>query len=83
MGTDYIVEVWLGDPVESRSGTLLEGYMYVDDNGRATVIHDRSGRPDVYPWPLLAGPVLRMTARVKGRRRKVIYEHPQWAPQDR
>ncbi|GIG25708.1 hypothetical protein [Cellulomonas denverensis] len=80
LGTDHIVEVWVGDPVTSRSGTLLEGHVYVADDGRVTAIHDRSGRPDVYPWPLLAGPVLRMTARIKGRKRKVIYEHPSWTP---
>ncbi len=80
LGTDHIVEVWVGDAGTSRSGTLLEGHAYVADDGRVTVIYDRSRRPDVYPWPLLAGPVLRMTARIKGRKREVIYERPSWTP---
>lgn len=78
LGTDHVVEVWVGDPLTSRDGTLLAGHVFVADDGRVTVVHDRSGRPDVHPWPLLAGPVLRLTARVPGRRRAVLFEHPSW-----
>jgi hypothetical protein len=80
LGSDSVVEVWVGDPLTSRHGILLAGHVFVDADGRAAVVHDRSGRPDVHPWPLLAGPVLRLTARARGRRRTVLFEHPSWRP---
>jgi hypothetical protein len=50
---------------------------------RLWVIYDRSGRPDVHPWPLLHDPALRLTVRMLGKRRKVIYAHPDWTPAQR
>ncbi|WP_116450353.1 hypothetical protein [Blastococcus litoris] len=83
LGTEHVVEVWVGDPATSRDGTSPDGHVYVADDARVTAIHDRSGRPDVHPWPLLAGPVLRMTARIRGRGREVVHEHPSWTPPER
>ena len=83
MGSEYLIDIWVGDPRSSIDGTLISGYVYAADDGFVTAIHDHSGRADVYPWRLLAGPVLRMTARMPGKRRKVIYAHPEWAPRRR
>jgi hypothetical protein len=65
--TDYIVDIYVGDPSTSLDGTRLEGYVLTGEEGCVHVIHDRSGRPDVYPWKHLRGPVLRMTARLPRR----------------
>ncbi len=78
VGSDHVVEIWVGDAEQSISGTLLEGNVLVGDDDRVMVLYDRSGRTDVYPWALLPGPVLRMTARVPGRKRQVIFAHPTW-----
>jgi len=78
VGSDYRLEVLVGDPATSVSGTLLAGYLYDSDKG-IQVIHDRSRRPDVYPWPLLAGPVLRATACLPKRSRTVVFQHPDWS----
>jgi hypothetical protein len=78
--SEYLVEVWVGDPSTSIDGTLIGGYIFTTDDGQLQIIHDRSGRPDVYPWRLLLGPVLRVTARLPGKRRFVVYAHPDWMP---
>ena len=44
------------------------------------IIHDRSGRWDVYPEPLLLGPVLRIELLRPRRRRLVLFAHPDWKP---
>jgi hypothetical protein len=78
--TDFIVEIWVGDPSVSRDGSLLAGHLFTGEGGRPQIIFDRSGRPDVYSWRLLTGPVLRITARQKGKRRQAVYTHPDWSP---
>jgi hypothetical protein len=78
--TDYIVEIWVGDPATGRDGSLLAGHLFTGADGRPQLIFDRSGRPDVYAWHLLSGPVLRIAARHKGKRRQQVYVHPHWAP---
>lgn len=75
---DHLVEIVVGDPVRSIDGSLLAGYVVTTERDELQIIHDRSGRPAVRPWPLLAGPVLRITARLPTRRREVIYAHPGW-----
>jgi hypothetical protein len=80
VGTDYIVEGLVDDPATAIHGTAFAGYVFVGDDGRLWVIYDRSGRADVYPWRLLLGPVLQLTVRTPGKRRKVIYRHPDWNP---
>jgi len=78
--TDYLVEVLVGAPATSIDGSSLAGYLFTAGSGQVQIIHDRSGRPDVYPWSLLAGPVLRVTARLPSKRRSVVYMHPDWNP---
>jgi len=78
--TDYLVEIWVGDPASSIHGSLIGGYVFTTADGHLEIIHDRSGRSDVYPWRLLLGPVLRATARLPGKRRSVLYAHPDWHP---
>jgi hypothetical protein len=80
--SDFLVEMWLG-PTSSIDGTLLAGYVYTDEDGHLRIIHDRSGRSDVYPGPLLAGPVLRVAVRLPGKRRTIAFAHPDWTPRDR
>jgi len=80
VNTEYLVEIWVGDPSTSVDGSLVAGYIFTTGDGQLRIIHDRSGRPDVYPWPLLIGPVLRATARLPRKRRAVVYAHPDWEP---
>ena len=58
VNTPYLVEIVVGDPTTSVDGSVLAGYVFTTDLGELQVIHECSGRPDVYAWPLLAGPVL-------------------------
>ena len=79
LGTDERLEILVGDPQRSIHGTLLGGHVYIDD-GTPTIIHDRSGRPDVFPWQLLSGPVLRIQLLRPRRPRVVLFAHPDWSP---
>ncbi len=83
LDSEYLVEIWVGDPATSIDGSVVAGYIYTDQEGELKMIHDRSGRPDVYPWRPLMGPVLRITARIAGKRRTVAYAHPDWSPRTR
>ncbi len=69
------------DPPTAIFGTLLEGFVYLDDQV-PTMIYDRSGRPDVYPWRLSAGPVLRIYELRPRRKKAVVFAHPDWSPRD-
>ena len=53
--------------------------LYVE-NRTPTIIHDRSGRSDVFAWRLLSGPVLRIELLRPRKRPVVLYAHPDWAP---
>jgi hypothetical protein len=78
VGTDDRLEILVDDPAVAKSGTSLGGHLYRGDEGTVLIIHDRSGRPDVYPWPLLRGPVL-LIRLLRPRRRAVeLYRHPLW-----
>ena len=79
LGTDSQLHIIVGEPAKSIDGTVLEGFVYLD-GAVPTVIHDRSGRPDVYPWPLLWGPVLRIYELIPRRKPRVLYAHPDWNP---
>jgi hypothetical protein len=81
--SEYLVEILVGDPATSIDGTLVAGYVYTDPDGELRIIHDRSGRPDVFPWRPPIGPVLRVSARLPGGRRTVIYAHPEWTQRSR
>lgn len=78
--SEHLIEVVVGDPATSVDGSLVAGYVFTTDSGELRIIHDRSGRPDVYDWPLLAGPVLRVAARLPKHRRTIVYTHPEWEP---
>lgn len=72
---DNRVEIVVGDPLTSIDGSVIAGYVYLEGDD-LMIIYDRSGRADVYPWRLLAGPVLEVLS-LSGRRRS-IYRHPHW-----
>jgi hypothetical protein len=71
-GRDCRLRIVVDDPATAIDGTVLEGFVYLDGSV-PTIIHDRSGRPDVYPWPLLAGPVLRIYELAPRRKPLVVY----------
>lgn len=78
VGTDERLDILVDDPAVAKSGTRLAGYLFRADDGTVMIIHDRSGRPDVYPWRLLSGPVL-VIKLLRPRRRAVeLYRHPDW-----
>jgi hypothetical protein len=78
-GRDCRLRIVVDDPATAIDGTVLEGFVYLDGSV-PTIIHDRSGRPDVYPWPLLAGPLLRIYELAPRRKPLVVYAHPDWSP---
>ena len=78
VGTEDRLDILVDDPMLARSGTRLGEYLFRGDDGVVTIIHDRSGRADVYPWPLLRGPVLVITLLHPGRRATELYRHPLW-----
>jgi len=77
-GRDVRVDIVLG-PLSSIDGSRMSGFVYVDD-GVPMIIHDHTGRPDVYPWRLLGGPVLRIHEIRPRRRPAVVFAHPGWNP---
>jgi len=79
IGSDSRVDFLVGPPESSIGGTRFAGFVYEDD-GNLMLIHDHSGRPDVYPWHLPIGPVLRLEVIEGPRRKKVVYRHPDWTP---
>jgi hypothetical protein len=81
-GSDERLRIFVDGPKRSFHGTLIEGHVYLE--GRTPmIIHDRSGRPDVFPGPLLMGPVLRIELPRPRRRPLVLYAHPDWTPPSR
>ena len=72
------LDVLVGPPETSLSGTRISGYLYTGETGEPMMIHDHSGRQDVYPWRLLDGPVLKITLLRARRPGKILYQHPQW-----
>jgi hypothetical protein len=55
LDSDERLRIWVGPPKRSLSGSMIEGHVYVE-GGTPMIIHDSSGRPDVFPGPLLLGP---------------------------
>jgi hypothetical protein len=78
-GLDARLRIVVDDPATAIDGTVLEGFVYLD-GFVPTVIHDHSGRSDVYPWRLLSGPVLRIYELAPRRKPRVVYAHPEWRP---
>jgi hypothetical protein len=79
LGSDERLRILVDDPRRALSGSLVEAHVYVED-GVPMIIHDRSGRPDVFPGELLSGPVLRVELLRPRRRPLVLYAHPDWNP---
>jgi hypothetical protein len=77
IGTDERLDI-LVDPPTAMSGTRIAGHLYRGEDGRVMMIHDHSGRPDVYPWELLSGPVLTVKLLRPRRRAVELYRHPEW-----
>ena len=77
---DARLEILVGDPATSIDGTLIAGFVYAAEDGSLNVTHDHSGRPDVYSWGLMRGPVLRVSVLRPRRRRLDLYNHPEWTP---
>ena len=80
VGTDERLDILVGPPETSLSGTRLAGHLHAGEDGEVMIIHDRSGRADVYRWHLLAGPVLLVKLLRPRRPAKELYRHPEWAP---
>ena len=74
-GRDCRLRIVVDDLAAAIDGTVLEGFVYLD-GGVPTIIHDRSGRPGVYPWSLLSGPVLRIYELAPRRKRLAVYARP-------
>jgi hypothetical protein len=72
LGSDERLRILVDDPRRALSGSLVEAHVYVED-GVPMIIHDRSGRPDVFPGELLSGPVLRVELLRPRRRPLVLY----------
>jgi hypothetical protein len=78
VGTEDRLDILVDDPALAHSGTRLAGHLFRGEDGAVMVIHDRSGRPDVYPWRLLRGPVLVLKLLRPRRRPTELYRHPLW-----
>ena len=78
VGSDERLDILVDDPTVAISGTRLAGHLIRGDDGQVMVIHDRSGRPDVYPWRLLRGPVLVIRLLRPRKRALELYRHPLW-----
>jgi len=77
--TDARLDIFVDDPETAVSGTRIAGHLFRGADGSVMAIHDRSGRPDVYPWRLLSGPVLVVHLLRPGKRPVELYRHPHWA----
>jgi hypothetical protein len=78
-GIDARLRILVDEPAAAVDGTVMEGFVYLDGSV-PTVIYDHSGRSDVYPWRLLAGPVLRIYELTPRREPRIVYAHPEWRP---
>ena len=78
VGTDDRLDIWVDPPETAVAGTRLGGHVFAAEDGTVMIVHDRTGRPDVHPWRLLAGPVLVVKLRRRGRPAKELFRHPRW-----
>ena len=76
--TDERLDILVDDPAVAIHGTRVGGYLFRGEDDTVMIIHDRSGRPDVYPWRLLSGPVLVIKRPRPRRRAEELYRHPDW-----
>jgi hypothetical protein len=80
INADVRLDITVDDPALAIDGTVIAGYVYVADDGTLMIIHDHSGRPGIFPWRMLMGPVLRVSVLTPGKRRRDVYVHPEWKP---
>ena len=78
VGAEDRLDILVDDPTVAVSGTRVGGHLYRGDDGTVMIIHNRSGRPDVYPWRLISGPVLLITLLRPRRRAIELYRNPLW-----
>jgi len=79
LGTEERLRITLDDPETAIDGTVLEGNIHVED-ATPVMTFDRSGKTGIFPWKLIAGPVLRFEL-IRPRKRPVLlYAHPDWDP---
>ena len=78
IGTDDRLDILVDEPTDAMAGTRIAGHLYRGDDGAVMMIYDRSGRPGIFPWRLLSGPVLVIKLLRPGRRSKELYRHPLW-----
>lgn len=81
--SDARVRLVVGGPQKSVDGTVLEGHLFWGDDGSPKALYDRSGRPDMYPWDLLAGPVLEIDVLRPRRPALLVFRHPDWGGRPR
>jgi hypothetical protein len=79
IGSDERLRILVDDPQKAIHGTQIEGHVSVE-NATPMIIYDRSDRPDVFSWPLLSGPVLRIEVLRPRRCPLVLFTHPDWKP---
>lgn len=78
LGADVRLRIIVGPPT-SVDGSVMEGFVYLD--GRVlTCIFERSERPDLFPWRVLRGPVLRIEELQPRGKPSLLYAHPEWTP---
>jgi len=58
-------------------GTRSQGFFFLVDDV-PTVIHDNTGRAGIYPWPLLAGPIMRINELRPRRKPFTVFLDPEW-----
>lgn len=80
LGVDLRIAIVFGRPHEIN-GTLVEGFVYLDGDV-PTIIHDHSGKWDVYPWKLFDRPVLRVYQFRPRRRKLILYADSRWTPRN-
>ena len=76
--TDERLDILVDDPAVAVYGTRMAGHLYRGEDDSLMIIYDKSGRPNVFPWRVMTGPVLVIKLLRPGRRAQEIYRHPEW-----
>lgn len=74
------VDIWLGND-DLKFSARISGNVYLDE-GVPTIIHDYSGKWDIYPWRILTGPVLRLYELQPRRRALILFSDERWTRPD-
>ena len=73
------LRIVVGDPATSLDGSVIEGFVHLTD-AVPVIVFDNSGAPNVRPWPLLPGPVLRVYQLRPRRTPLCLFAHSGWTP---